>query len=208
MTTVGQCDKNVHDQTNNPNETTTNGNTNVFTHWRTTVTTTRKTIVAEAVRALATQDRGIGVGGVALCGAIATFAVGQINFFGVVQVVQKILTHQGGVGSTQTSTGKSTRFKSSIVVVAPRPTKFGYNARPSNITNARSANGACNTSPIDFVGRGTVEVFELTAIGWFFKSFILARTFSGRVVVVPNWARFARGTWQCVLILKGTGLAL
>ena len=117
MTTVGQCDKNVHDQTKNTNETTTNGNTNVFTHWRTKVTATGKTVVAVVVRALATQERGIGVGGVALCGAVAIFAViGQINLFGV---VQEILAHQGGVGSTQTSTGKCATFKGSVVVVAP-----------------------------------------------------------------------------------------
>jgi hypothetical protein len=205
MTTVGQCDKNVHDQTNNPNETTPNGNTNVFTHWWTFVTTTSKTIVAEVVRALATQDRGIGVGGVALCGAVATFAVGQINLFGV---VQKILAHQGGVGSTQTSRWKSTRFKGSIVVVAPRPTKFGYNARPSNITNARSSNGAYNAPPLFCMGRGTVQVFEFIAIGGFFKPKVLARTFSRHVVVVPRWTRLARRPWYCVLILKSTLFAL
>ena len=116
MTTVGQCDKNVHDQTKNTKETTTDGNTNVCTHWWTLVTATGKTVVAVVVRALATQERRIDVGGVASCGAVATVAVGQINLFGV---VQKILTHQGGVFSTQTSTGKCATFKGGVVVVAP-----------------------------------------------------------------------------------------
>ena len=116
MTTVGQCDKNVHDQTNNTNEATTDGYTNVFVEWRTTVTATGKTVVAVVERALAAQERGVDVGGVASCGAVAIFAViGQINLFGV---VQKILAHQGGVFPTQTGTGKSTTFKGSIVVVA------------------------------------------------------------------------------------------
>jgi len=193
MTTVGQCDNNVHDQTNNTNETTTDGYTNVFVEWRTTVTATGKTVVAVVERALAAQERGVDVGGVASCGAVAICAVvGQINLF---DFVQKILAHQGGVFSTQTSRWKSTTFKGSVVVVAPRPAKFGQHARPSNITNARSSNGACNTTPIIFVGRGTVEVFEFTAIGRFFVSFILARTFSSHVVVVSSRARFARGTW-------------
>jgi hypothetical protein len=59
-----------------------------------------------------------------------------------------------------------------------------------------------------FVRKGIVEVFKFTAIGWFFKSLILARTFSGHVVVVSSWTRLAKGTWQCVLILKGTSFAL
>ena len=105
MTTVGQCDKNIHDQTKNAKETTTDGNTNVCTHWRTFVTATGKTVVAVVVRALATHERGVDVGGVASCGAVATVAVGQIKLVGV---VQKILAHQGRVGSTQTSTSKST----------------------------------------------------------------------------------------------------
>ena len=191
MTTVGQCDNNVHDQTNNTNEATTDGYTNVFVEWRTTVTATGKTVVAVVERALAAQERGVDVGGVASCGAVATVAVGQINLFGVV----KIFAHQGGVGSTQTSRWKSTRFKGSIVVVAPRPTKFGYNARPSNITNARSSNGAYNAPPLFCMGRGTVEVFEFIAIGGFFKPKVLARTFSRHVVVVPRWTRLARRTW-------------
>jgi hypothetical protein len=116
MTTVGQCDLNEYEDSKKTEETTTNGNTNVFTHWRTKITTTGKTVVAVAVRALATQKRSIDVGGVAACGAVATFAIGQINRFGV---VQKILAHQGGVGATQASRWKSTTFKGSIVVVAP-----------------------------------------------------------------------------------------
>ena len=125
MTTVVNCDENVHEDSNNTKETPTNGNTNVITQRRTTVTTTRKTVVAVTVSALATQERGIDVGGVASCGAVATVAVGQINLVGV---VQKILAHQGGVGSTQTCRWKSATFKGSVVVVAPRPTKFGENA--------------------------------------------------------------------------------
>jgi len=125
MTTVGQCDKNIHDQTKNAKETTTDGNTYVCTHWRTFVTATGKTVVAVVMRALATHERGIDVGGVASCGAVATVAVGQIKLVGV---VQKILAHQGGVGSTQTCRWKCATFKGSVVVVAPRPTKFGENA--------------------------------------------------------------------------------
>ena len=122
MTTVGQCDKNVHDQTNNTEETTTNGNTDVCTHWWTFVTATGKTVVAVVVRALATQERGIGVGGVASCGAVPIFAViGQINLFGV---VQEILAHQSRVFPTQASRWKCATFKGSVVVVTPRPTKF------------------------------------------------------------------------------------
>ena len=116
MTTVGQCDKNVHDQTKNTNESTNDGNTNVCTHWRTFVTATGKTVVAVVMRALATHERGIDVGGVASCGAVATVAVGQIKLVGV---VQKILAHQGGVGATQTCRWKCATFKGSVVVVAP-----------------------------------------------------------------------------------------
>ena len=164
MTTVGQCDKNVHDQTKNTNETTTNGNTNVFTHWRTKVTATGKTVVAVVVRALATQKRSIDVGGVAVCGAVATFAVGQINRFGV---VRKILAHQGGVFSTQTSAGKSTTFKGSIVVVASGPSKFGNHPVPNDVSNAGGTDGAFDACPIFWVGGGVVEVVELVAVGWF-----------------------------------------
>ena len=172
MTTVGQCDKNVHDQTNNPNETTTNGNTNVFDHWRTTVTTTRKTIVAEVVRALTTQDRGIGVGGVALCGAVSPFAVvGQISL-----VFQELVAHQSRVLPTQTSTGKSTTFKGSIVVVASGPSKFGYYPVPSDVSNAGGTDGAFDACPIFWVGGSVVEVVELVAVGWFCKAVVLAQT--------------------------------
>ena len=114
MTTVVNCDKNVHEDSNNTKETSTNGNTNVITQRRTTVTTTSKTVVAVVVGALATQERGIDVGGVASCRAVATFAVvGQI-----IAVLQELVAHQGRVFPTQTSTGKSTTFKGSIVVVA------------------------------------------------------------------------------------------
>ena len=156
MTTVGQCDKNVHDQTNNTEETTTYGNTNVFTQRRTKVTTTSKTIMAVVRRALATQERGIDVGGVASCGAIATVAVGQINLFGV--VVQKILVLQSRVFSTQASRWKSTTFKGNVVVVAPGPTKFGLNTVPIDVSNAGSTNGASNACPIFWVSGDVVEV--------------------------------------------------
>ena len=115
MTTVGQCDLNVHEDSKKTKETTPNGNTNVFTQWRTLVTATGKTVVAEVERALATHHRGIGVRGVTPCGAVATVVVGQIN---VVVFVQVKLAHQSGVGATQTSPGKSATFKSGVVVVA------------------------------------------------------------------------------------------
>jgi hypothetical protein len=118
MTTVGHCDLNEHEDSKKSEETTSNGNTNVFNQRRTSITTASKAIVAVIVRALATQERTIDVGGVASCGAVATFAVGQIN------LVFQELAHQGRVFPTQTSTGKGTMFKGSIVVVAPRPTKF------------------------------------------------------------------------------------
>jgi hypothetical protein len=129
--------------------------------------------VAVAVRALATQKRSIDVGGVAACGAVATFAVGQINRFGV---VQKILAHQGGVFPTQTSTGKSTTFKGSIVVVASGPSKFGLDPVPSDVSNAGGTDGAPSAVPIFWVGGGVVEVVELVAVGWFCKAVVLAQT--------------------------------
>jgi hypothetical protein len=165
MTTVGQCDKNVHDQTNNTEETTTDGNTNVFTQRRTKVTTTSKTIMAVVRRALATQERGIDVGGVASCGAVATVAVGQINLFGV---VQKILAHHGGVFSTQTSTGKCATFKGGVVVVAPGPPKFGLNTVPIDVSVARGTNGAFDAVPIGGDGGGVVEVLNIVAVGFCF----------------------------------------
>ena len=80
MTTVGQCDNNVHDQTNNTNEATTDGYTNVFVEWRTTVTATGKAVVAVVERALGAQHRGIDVRSVASCGAVAVgVAVGHVN---------------------------------------------------------------------------------------------------------------------------------
>ena len=116
MTSVGQCDLNIRENSKKTEETTTDGNTYVCTHWRTFVTATGKTVVAVVVRALATHERGVDVGGVASCGAVATVAVGQINLF---SVVQKILAHQGGVGATQTGRWKGATFKGSVVVVAP-----------------------------------------------------------------------------------------
>ena len=162
MTTVGQCDKNVHNQTKNTNETTTDGNTNVCTHWWTFVTATGKTVVAVAVRALATHERGIDVGGVALCGAIATVAVGQIKLVGV---VQKILAHQGRVGSTQTCRWKSATFKGSIVVVAPGPSELGSDTVPVDITNAGGTKGALDACPICWVHGSVVEVLHFAAVG-------------------------------------------
>ena len=206
MTTVGQCDNNVHDQTNNTNEATTDGYTNVFVEWRTTVTATGKTVVAVVERALAAQERGVDVGGVASCGAVAIFAVvGQINLIGFVQIV---LAHQGGVFSTQTSPGKNTTFKSSVVVVALCPSEFGLDPAPIDVANAGGSNGASSARPIVGVGGGVVEVMEFVAIGWFFVAQVLARTLSFCTVVVPLWTRFARGTWKCILILKGTFGAL
>ena len=112
MTRVGQRDLNVHEDSQKTEETTTNGHTNVFIQWRTTVTATRKTVVAVVVRALATHERGIDVRGVAFCSAVAIVAVGQINRF------LQVLAHQGGVFTTQTRRGKRTTFKGNIVVVA------------------------------------------------------------------------------------------
>ena len=172
MTTVGQCDKNVHDQTNNTEETTSYGNTNVFTQRRTKVTSTSKTILAVVGRALATQERGIDVGGVALCRAVATVAVvGQIN-----TVLQELVAHQSRVLPTQTSAGKSTTFKGSIVVVASGPSKFGYHPVPSDVSNAGGTDGAFDACPIFWVGGGVVEVVELVAVGWFCKAVVLAQT--------------------------------
>jgi anti-sigma-K factor RskA len=113
MTTIGQCELNVHEDSKKTEENATNGNTNVFNQWRTLVTATSKTVVAEVVRALATQERGIDIGGVASC---ATVAVGQINV--VVVFVQIILAHQGRVGATQASRWINTTRKGSIVIVA------------------------------------------------------------------------------------------
>ena len=172
MTTVGQCDKNVHDQTNNTEETTTYGNTNVFTQRRTKVTSTSKTIVAVVGRALATQERGIDVGGVASCGAVASFAVvSQIN-----AVLQELVAHQSRVFPTQTSTGKSTTFKGSIVVVASGPSKFGLDTGPRDVSNAGGTDGAFDACPIFWVGGSVVEVVELVAVGWFCKAVVLAQT--------------------------------
>ena len=172
MTTVGQCDKNVHDQTNNTEETPTNGNTNVFTQRRTFVTTTSKTVVAVVVGALATQERGIDVGGVASCRAVATFAVvGQI-----IAVLQELVAHQGRVFPTQTSTGKSTTFKGSIVVVASGPSKFGNDTGPCDVSNAGGTDRAPGAVPMLWVGGGVVEVLEFVAVGWFCKAVVLAQT--------------------------------
>ena len=172
MTTVGQCDKNVHDQTNNTEETTSYGNTNVFTQRRTKVTSTSKTIVAVVGRALATQERGIDVGGVASCRAVATVAVvGQIN-----AVLQELVAHQSRVFPTQTSTGKSTTFKGSIVVVASGPSKFGLDPGPGDVSNAGGTDRAFDACPIFWVGGGVVEVVELVAVGWFCKAVVLAQT--------------------------------
>jgi hypothetical protein len=172
MTTVGQCYKNVHDQTNNTEETTSYGNTNVFTQRRTKVTSTSKTIVAVVGRALATQERGIDVGGVALCRAVATVAVvGQIN-----AILQELVAHQSRVLPTQTSTGKSTTFKGSIVVVASGPSKFCNDTGPRDVSNAGGTDGAFDACPICWVGGGVVEVVKLVAVGWFCKAVVLAQT--------------------------------
>jgi hypothetical protein len=172
MTTVGQCDLNVHEDSKKTKETTSYGNTNVFTQRRTKVTSTSKTIVAVVGRALATQERGIDVGSVASCRAVATVAVvGQIN-----AILQELVAHQGRVFSTQTSTGKSTTFKGSIVVVASGPSKFGLDPVPSDVSNAGGTDGAPSAVPIFWVGGGVVEVVELVAVGWFCKAVVLAQT--------------------------------
>ena len=163
MTTVVNCDLNVHEDSNNTKETPTNGNTNVITQRRTTVTTTSKTIVTAPASALATQERGIDVGGVAACRAVTTFAVvGQIN-----ALLQELVAHQGRVFSTQTSTGKSTTFKGSIIVVASGPSKFGNDTGPGDVSNAGGTDGTFNAVPIAWINGSSVEVMNIVAVFWF-----------------------------------------
>ena len=201
-TTVGQCNLNEYDQTNEAKKTTHDGNTNVFPQRRATVATTGKTVVAVVKCTLAAQHRGIDVRGVASCGAVAGgVAVGQIN---VVVFVQVKLAHQCGIGAAQTSRGESTTFKSGIVVVASGPPKFGLDTVPIDVAIAGSTKGAFDACPICWVGGGVVEVLKFVAVGRFFKAQVLARSFSSHGVVVPRWTRFARGTWVCVLVLKGS----
>jgi len=99
MTTVGQSDQYVPNQTNNTEKTTANGNTDVFTQGGATVATASKPVVAVIVGTLPTEKGIVGVGCVALCGAVVTgFAFGQINLD--VVLVQVVLAHQCWVFST------------------------------------------------------------------------------------------------------------
>ena len=128
--------------------------------------------MAVVVGALATQERGIDVGGVASCRAVATLANRQINAV----LVQELVAHQGRVFPTQTSTGKSTTFKGSIVVVASGPPKFGNDTGPGDVSNAGGTDRAPSAVPILWVGGGVVEVLEFVAVGWFCKAVVLAQT--------------------------------
>ena len=106
-----------------------------------------------------------------MCGAVATVAGGQIN-----AVLQELVAHQSRVFPTQTSTGKSTTFKDSIVVVASGPSKFGNYPVPSDVSNTGGTDGAFDACPIFWVGGSVVEVVELVAVGWFCKAVVLAQT--------------------------------
>ena len=43
--------------------------------------------------------------------------------------------------------------------------KFGQDTRPSNVTDARSSDGAANACPIVVVGRGRIEVLHIATRG-------------------------------------------
>ena len=134
-----------------------------------------------------------------MCGAVATFAVGEINLFRFVRIV---LAHQSGVGATQTSRWKSTTFKGSIVVVAPGPSKFCKNARPSNITNAGGTDGASSAVPIFRVSGSIVEVMYIVAVLWFDTTGIEARRFALEILCVTSWTCNTFGAWNEILWLK------
>ena len=100
-----------------------------------------------------------------MCVTVAIFAVGQINLFVFVGIE---LAHQGGIFPTQTSTGKSTTFKGSIVVVASGPSKFGLDPVPIDVSGTGGTNGAFDAVPIGGDGGRVVEVLNIVAVGFCF----------------------------------------